>query len=314
MRAKLPAAVFLLVLALGLCACGGGSSRDESVNVPVDPSAPLDVPQHSNVVVLVLENTNYADVVGNPSMPYMNGLIAQGGLATNYTANVHPSLPNYFVLTTGQTITNSNDYPGPANVDNVVRQLAAAGKTWKAYAESLPSVGYLGGDRYPYVKRHNPFVYFTDVIDNAANAARVVPFSQFASDLGGGLPNYAFVMPNNIHNGHDCPAGQFQCTQNEKLATVDGWLRQNIGPLVDSAQFKANGLLIVTYDEDAGSGGSNGGHIATVLVGPKVRPGFQSTTAYQHESVLKLTMNTLGVRQVPGGATTAPSMSEFFVP
>lgn len=311
MRAKLPVLLFLLVLVSVLCACGSGSSR---VDVPVDPNAPLDVPQHSNVVVLVLENTNYADVVGNPSMPYMNGLIAEGGLATNYTANVHPSLPNYFVLTTGRTITNSNDYQGPTSVDNVVRQLAAAGKSWKVYAENLPSVGYLGGDQYPYVKRHNPFVYFTDVIDNASNAGRVVPFSQFAGELGG-LPNYAFIVPNNINNGHDCPAGQLQCPLNEKLATVDDWLRRNIDPLINSAQFRANGLLIITYDEDAGaSGGSNGGHIATVLVGPKVRPGFQSTTAYQHESVLKLTMNTLGVRQVPGGAAAAPSMTEFFLP
>jgi len=34
----------------------------------------------------------------------------------------------------------------PVSMDNVVRELVAAGKTWKAYAESLPSVGYLGGD------------------------------------------------------------------------------------------------------------------------------------------------------------------------
>lgn len=311
MRARFLLSVLLVLLLATLCSCG--TSRSDSANVPVDPNTPLDVPQHSNVVVLVLENTNYADVVGNPAMPYMNGLIAQGGLATNYTANVHPSLPNYFVLTTGQTITDSNDYAGPANVDNVVRQLAAAGKSWKVYAESLPSVGYLGGDQYPYVKRHNPFVYFTDVIDSASNAGRIVPFSQFSADLGS-LPHYAFVVPNNINNGHDCPGGQAQCALNEKLATVDGWLRQNIGPLVDSADFKANGLLIITYDEDAGSPGPNGGRIATVVVGPKVKAGFQSATAYQHESVLKLTMNTLGIRQVPGGAATAQSMAEFFVP
>src|SRR5438132_4872336 len=99
-------------------------------------------------------------------MPYLNELATQYGLATQYFANTHPSIGNYFMMTTGQIITNDDAFGGPVSDDNIVRELTAAGKTWKIYAESLPSPGYTGGDVFPYLKHHNPFAYFTDVIGN----------------------------------------------------------------------------------------------------------------------------------------------------
>ncbi len=129
------------------------------------------------VVVVMLENQSYADVVGSANMPYLNSLISQGALATNYYADSHGSLSEYFMLTTGQLITVDNGFSCQVTVDNLVRQMAAINKGWMAYAESLPSPGYLGGDAYPYVKHHNPFVYFVDVINNPNEAAHVVPFT-----------------------------------------------------------------------------------------------------------------------------------------
>src|SRR2546426_9209469 len=77
------------------------------------------------------------------SMPYLNGLAQQYGLATQYYANTHPSIGNYFMMTVGTIITNDDSYGSVVTDDNVIRQLLAAGKTWKAYAEDLPSVGYV---------------------------------------------------------------------------------------------------------------------------------------------------------------------------
>jgi len=78
-----------------------------------------------------------------------------------------------------------------------------ANKTWRSYAESLPSVGYLGGDVYPYFRHHNPFTYFSDV-QGTSQAGNVVPFSQFAADLSAGtLPNFAFIVPKALHDAHD---------------------------------------------------------------------------------------------------------------
>ena len=133
-------------------------------------------------------------------MPYYNSLINQYGLAQNFIANVHGSFPDYAMLTTGELITQAgwglpDDFP--ISIDNLVRELNAAGKTWKVYAESIPSAGYTGGDSYPYAKVHNPFAYMTDVLNSPTQAGKIVPFSQFASDLAANtLPNFSFVVPN----------------------------------------------------------------------------------------------------------------------
>jgi phosphatidylinositol-3-phosphatase len=107
----------------------------------------------ATLFIVTEENTNYADVIGSSSMPYLNGLAQQYGLATQYYANTHPSIGNYFELAAGQIITNDDSYATIADVDNVVRELLANGKTWKSYAEDLPSVGYTGGDVGGYARR-----------------------------------------------------------------------------------------------------------------------------------------------------------------
>ena len=87
------------------------------------------IPTLSHVGVVVEENTDYSSVIGSSAMPYLNGLANQYALATQYYANTHPSIGNYFELATGQIITNDDSYSTIVTVDNVVRQLVAAGKT-----------------------------------------------------------------------------------------------------------------------------------------------------------------------------------------
>ena len=128
------------------------------------------VPQYGHVFIVVEENHNYSSVVGTTAMPYLNGLIAKYGLATQYYANTHPSIGNYFMMTAGQIFTNNDGYVPPAgglNIDNVVRQLLIHGKTWKSYAEGMPSPCYLGGSSGQYVRRHNPLAYFSDVVGSS---------------------------------------------------------------------------------------------------------------------------------------------------
>jgi hypothetical protein len=106
------------------------------------------VPPSSHVFIVVEENHSHSSVIGSSSMPYLNSLANQYGMATRYFADTHPSIGNYFMLTTGQIVTNDDNFSGTVSVDNLVRHLVSAGKTWKFYAESLPSVGYTGGDVY----------------------------------------------------------------------------------------------------------------------------------------------------------------------
>lgn len=236
-------------------------------------------------------------------MPYLNSLASQYGLATQYYANTHPSIGNYFMLTTGQILTNDDSFAGTVSVDNIVRQLIASGKTWKSYAESIPSQGYTGGDSYPYAKRHNPFSYLTDVVNSSSQVQNLVSLSQFHSDLANNqLPNFSFLAPNLLNDAHD---GSIQL--------ADAWLQQNIAPLISSTLFQKDGLLIVVFDEAETSDSANGGgRIAALIISPKAQQGHQSTTLYQHQSTLRLILQGLRVPNYPGAANSAPEMGEFF--
>jgi phosphatidylinositol-3-phosphatase len=289
----------MLSLALSAIACGGGSSTSSGGTGAGAGGGRSSSPQ---VFLIVEENHSYSEVIGNSSMPYLNGLASKYGLATQYYANVHPSIGNYFMLTAGQSETIDDGFTGTIRDDNIVRELAKANKTWRSYAESLPSAGYLGGDVYPYLRHHNPFTYFSDVI-GTSQANNVVPFLQFASDLASGnLPDFSFIIPNALDDAHD-----------RTLAAADQWLQTNIDPLVTSGRFQKAGLLIIVFDESVLSDAANGGgHVATVVVGAQVKPAHQSATFYQHPSTLRLVLSTLGVSSFPGSAATAPDMSEFF--
>src|SRR6266571_4980236 len=231
-------------------------------------------PPAGHLVIVVEENSDYSDVIGNTTMPYLNGLAQQYALATDDGSS---------------TI---------ENVDNIVRELVAAGKTWKSYAEDLPSVGYTGGDVGNYARKHNVFALLSDVVNDPAQQSRLVPFTQFATDLANGtLPDFSNVVPNLCNDAHDC-----------SLATADAWLRANIAPLIESATFQKDGLLVIVFDEAGSDDTHGGGRVACVLVGPKVKRGYQSSTVYQHESLLRLAAEALGLKTLPGAAASAPEM------
>ncbi len=279
-----------------MVACGGGGR-----NAPT-PTPPVAQPGFGHVVLLVEENHSFSQVIGNSSMPYLNGLASQYGLATQYYADVHPSIGNYFMLTTGRLETSDDSFPGTITDDNLVRRIVDAGKSWKAYADGLPMAGYTGGDVYPYLKRHNPFAYLSDVVGNQSQAANLVPFSQFASDVASGnVPNFSYIVPGALNDAHD-----------GSLTQADDWLQQNLSPLLSSPLFQNDGLLIITFDEADGSDSTHGGgHVATIVVSSKAKRQFQSQTLFQHESSLRLILGSLGISSFPGASASAPDMNEF---
>lgn len=314
----------LVLLVCMFAACGssgsngsGGSnplaSLDTSPCQQAAPSTSSTVPASSHVFLLVEENASYSEVIGSSAMPYLNSLANSNGLATQYFADTHPSIGNYFMLTTGHTITNDDAFAGTVSDDNIVRRLLANGKTWKSYAESLPSAGYTGPDVSPYLKHHNPFAYFSDVVQGP-QVNNLVPFSQFGIDLANGqLPNFSFIAPNAQNDGHDCPAGASNCSTAQKLAAADAWLQTNIAPLISSAGFQQDGLLLIVFDEgDALDLQHGGGHVALVMVGPKVKKGHQSSVCSQHENALRTVGQALALSSFPGNAATVPDLSEFF--
>ena len=317
--------IYLIATAILQFGCGGSASSGGagsggtggSGGVGGSQGSGSSIPQFTHEFIVLEENHSFSDVIGSSSMPYLNGLASSNGLATQYYADAHPSLPNYFMLTVGAgtsiTGTAGDAYNGVVTQDNVVRALTAAGKTWRCYAESLPSAGYLGGDSGAYLQHHNPFVYFSDVQSSSTHASNIVPFTQLAADMANGsLPDYAFIVPNANDDAHNCPVGLSTCTSDQMLAAADQWLSTNISPLLASTAFQ-NSLLIVVFDEAEDTDTENGGgHVPAVIVSPLAKAGYQSTTLYQHESTLRLMMEGLGVTDLPGAAATAPEMTEFF--
>lgn len=222
--------ISLLAILIAQVGCGGGSSD------PDPEPGTGEIPQVEHVFVLVEENHSYSQVIGNSAMPYTNSLAQQYALATGYFANVHNSLPNYFMLTVGQLIAKNDDYPGTVTANNVARVLTSAGKTWKIYAESLPHIGYKGPNVHPYGKDHNPFAYFSDVINSSAQAANMVPLNQLSTDIQNDtLPDYAMIVPNFVNDGHDCPPQANGCSDMDKLVNIDSWVQSNIQPLISSS-------------------------------------------------------------------------------
>lgn len=290
-------------------ACGGTSSNGPNSAVKVSA-----VPQFSHVAIVVLENASYHDVIGNSSMPYLNSLASKYSSLASYYANAHPSIPNYFMLTAGNTETFQDSFTGMVSDDNLVREINATGLTWKAYEESIPSAGYTGPDTGLYIERHDPLSYFNDVRNTPAQAANIVPFSQLSADMSSGsLPNFLWLTPNALNSAHDCPVLNPNCSLSSRLATADNWLSTNIPPLLNNPSFSASGLLIVVFDEgedvDLDHGG---GHVACVFAGTHVKTGYSSNATYQHQDVLSLIGHALRLQNTPGAGASGGSMLEFF--
>ena len=261
---------FIIVAILTLCAAGmfGGT------------------PQSKHVVLVVEENHSFDAVITRGGMPYLKSLAERYTLLTNYYGNHHPSIGNYFMMTTGQTISTNDGYNGTVPYDNLISQLVTANKTWKAYGDSLPEQGYIGGNERPYVKKHFPIAYFENVRNDPAQRKNLVPAEQFIADLRTqGLPDFSMLIPNLDHDAHD-----------GSLKEADDWLRRYIEPLLANPDFQKDGILIVTFDESVKSDPDHGGgHITTVVIGPLAKEHFADATFYQHESLFATLEQILGL-------------------
>lgn len=277
------------------------------------------VPHSNHVYIVAEENRSYEDIVGNSNMPYLNSLLPKGAVATQFYANQHGSLENYFWVTSGQYITTNDSTTAVFNVDNIERHLLTNGKTFKSYAQTLPYAGYTGLYSGAYYKRHAPLIYFTDMANSSLKYNHLSSSALGADIANHTLPNFAFITPDGDHDMHNCSATLATCMQ-----TADAWLKQNIGPLLASPEFQpgGDGLLIIWADEadldtdnrcSATVPSGCGGHILVAMIGPQVKAGYKSVTTYHHQSVLRTMLEALGTTfNFPAAAATAPDMAEFF--
>jgi phospholipase C len=228
-------------------------------------------------------------------LPYLNSLPNQYGLATDWNDLSHPSLPNYLGLISGSIQNNPQDttpadgtYPGPTLVD----QLAHAGYSWKAYMEDMPSPCDLNDTYGPanYDVNHNPFVYFDSIRGIRAQCDRVVPFTQFASDLQRNMaPDFMWVSPNLIDDMH-----------NGTYAQGDAFLRTQIPIVLASQWYSGGGTVIITFDE-----GETTEKVATIVISRHTARGARLTTAGSHYGTLRAIEETYGVPLLGGAAQSS---------
>jgi hypothetical protein len=243
----------------------------------------------SHVVVIMMENKEDTDVLGNSSAPYENALARRYGLAAESFAITHPSLPNYLALTSGSTHGITSDCTScsvPAT--NIANQLSNAGVSWKAYLEDYPGSCFAGATAGLYAKRHDPFIYYPDVAGNRSRCSRLTGFGALSADLRAhNLPTFAWISPNVCNDTHDCGVG-----------TGDAFLARTIPALL--AELGPAGFLVLTWDEGSSNAGccggaASGGHIATIVAGPTVRSGTQQRAPVDTYGVLATIERALGL-------------------
>lgn len=258
----------------------------------------------AHVFLVVEENQSFSTVYHN-QMPWLSALGDKYGIATNYYSDETGSLLDYLWLSSGSNeaafACDGNQCGKTISDGNIFRELNKAGMSWNVYADSLPGPGFIGRASGEYVKRHDPAMWYSDVVNSTAQQQNVVPFTQFAVDLAANdLPDYAIIVPNLQHDAHD---GTPQA--------ADQWLKANIGPLVNSPYFQngSNSVLILTFDN---GDRDNEGQVFTAVVGQRVIPGVKVNTPFRHQNTLRTIMELLGLKNFPGASASAQPMSGFF--
>jgi hypothetical protein len=271
------------------------------------PGAPA---TYHHVLWIWLENHDASSIIGSAQAPYINSLVAACGLATNYAAISHPSLPNYIAATSGSTQNITNDGPPashPLTVDNLFSQVTAMGGTWRDYAESAPANCSLK-DSGSYVVRHDPALYYVPMRTVCATAD--VPLGTtsagaLVSDLvAGTLPSFAMVVPNVCDDMH---AGIALCPKTI-VQTGDAWLASVVPQIIAGPDYQAGDTAIfLTFDE--GTRGNKANTVATVVISPYTTPGTRSALAFSHYSLLRTTEEMLGITTFLGHAADATTAS-----
>jgi phospholipase C len=271
----------LVLGAIGLAGAGWAAMPAVGSATSTDAA----IPHYQHIVEIMMENTSYDQIIGNPNAPNINALASRYGLATDYFGVTHPSEPNYVASIGGDYfgIQDDNAFyctPAMASTDshcrgttvnhtvdapNLAEQLTAAGLTWKGYFQSLPPTppaGQLvtsGPDangpytyKYPsssnalYASKHNPFLNFTSTQGAVDN---MVSDTQLGPDLAAGsLPSYSLVVPDQCHDMH----GTGSCTDTNSLISAgDSYVGGVVDEVLASKSWQeGRDAIVVTWDED----------------------------------------------------------------
>jgi hypothetical protein len=280
------------------------------------PSPPVArVPRFDHVFLIMMENTDYAQLMGDVrDAPFMNSLAARGVVLANYQAIYHPSDENYLAIAGGDAFVSHGIYYPNIHVaaGNLGDRLEAAGKSWREYEEGMgtPCNTSTRYDRN-YEPDDAPFILFTDIQSNPGRCRdHLVDVHQWPQDLKqvDTTPAFAWLAADDYDDGEMPGNGS-----PKSLQVQDAWLRATLAPLFDSPAWREQRtLLILTWDE---SDTTANNHIPTIVLGSRhtVKSGYVSAIRYDHYSTARTIEAALGLPAMTSNDAYARSFDDAFV-
>ncbi|MGZ3724367.1 MAG: alkaline phosphatase family protein [Pseudobdellovibrio sp.] len=247
--------------------------------------------QHfKKVVWLVFENENYDNAMKQPDFARVAKL---GAYFSNYTAETHPSQGNYITMIAGSSFGVVSDKNVDLNATHVGDLLEKANLDWRVYAENFPGNCYTGAQSGNYVRKHVPFLSFTNVSRDQARCAKIKTNATFNDDLANGkLAEFNMYIPNIKNDGHDTG-----------LDVAGKWLTAQFGNIFSNPALTKDVLFIVTFDEDDHN---ENNHIYTALIGGQVKQGAQIDSPVGHPALLKMIEDEYGIGTLGREDSKAP--------
>ncbi|MDE2229085.1 MAG: acid phosphatase [Alphaproteobacteria bacterium] len=240
--------------------------------------AESNLPTPDHVVLVMMENHAFAQIVNPQRAPFIANLATGGALFLNAFAVAHPSEPNYFALFSGSTHGVRDDGYHSFDAPTLAGALAAAHRSFVGYVDANSP------------RKHNPWESFADARGVERN------MSDFPSDFSA-LPTVSFVIPDLDHDMHD-----------GSVRAGDRWLRAHLGAYAEWTKTHKS-LLVITFDEDDDRGDNR---IPTIIYGDDVRPGRYA----QHITHYSVLSTLLAMYALPpfGHAATTPPIREIWLP
>lgn len=295
------------------------------VSIPTLNSPVSVVPSFDHVFMVMMENTDYSQIVGDTiDAPYFNGLIAQGALLTNYNAVYHPSDENYLSVAGGDTfIKGATYYPNVNDPNQHIGDLVErVGKRWMSYemGMGIPCNTTNNYDVHFHAD-DAPFMNYTNISTNLPRCqAHLVDLKQMQSDLASTAttPALSWVAADNYYNGEDAYY-QNGSSVSASIQAQDQWLSQTLPIIFNSpAWMQQKSLLILTWDESAKgdlvSSGTTYNQVANVIVASQgaIKAGYKSRLAYNHYSTGKTVEMALGLGSITPNDQYAQSFNDIF--
>jgi phosphatidylinositol-3-phosphatase len=285
----------LALLVLGMTSMSGRGHQPLTATTP-------------HLALIVMENKESTSVVGSSAAPYLNNTLIPASLVlTQYYASMHPSLPNYLIMTSASSngcVVDScarNSDPD----ENLFHQLNSAGISWKAYADGMTSACGLA-NKGTYLVRHNPPPYFTNLSGTGPGscAAQDVPYAQLATDIANDptlhtLPQFIWITPdkfNDMHSDHKTAPCLLSNSVLDEVCQGDTWLSSQLPPLLNlnTDGDPANDVTVIVVFDEGTTAKGGGGNTLALVTGPGVTPGSDGAM-YGHLGLLNAIQNWFGV-------------------